>query len=42
MIKVDILYPNEDGKSFYMDFDEKTPLPMMANFLGSEISYLSK
>jgi len=39
MIKVSILYPNEEGKSFDMDYYEKTHMPMMANFLGKNLKF---
>ncbi|MCU0384613.1 MAG: EthD family reductase [Flavihumibacter sp.] len=39
MIKVSILYPNEEGKTFDMDYYEKTHMPMMANFLGKNLKF---
>lgn len=39
MIKVAILYPNEEGKNFDMDYYEKTHMPMMANFLGKNLKF---
>ncbi|MCG7860707.1 EthD family reductase, partial [Flavihumibacter sediminis] len=39
MIKVAILYPNEEGKTFDMDYYEKTHMPMMANFLGKNLKF---
>lgn len=39
MIKVSILYPNEKGKTFDMDYYEKNHMPMMAGFLGANLKF---
>ena len=39
MIKVSILYPNEEGKSFDMDYYEQTHMPMMATFIGKNLRF---
>ena len=39
MIKVSILYPNDEGKSFDMDYYEKSHMPMMAGFLGKNLKF---
>ena len=39
MIKVSILYPNEKGKTFDMDYYEKKHMPMMAGFLGKNLKF---
>jgi uncharacterized protein (TIGR02118 family) len=39
MIKVSILYPNEEGKSFDMDYYEQTHMPMMASFIGKNLRF---
>lgn len=36
MIKVTILYPNGDDKTFNMDYYEKKHMPMVAGFIGSK------
>lgn len=37
MIKVTILYPNSDGKTFDMDYYSKKHMPMVANVLGDSL-----
>lgn len=39
MIKISILYPNEKGKTFDMDYYEKNHMPMMAGFLGKNLKF---
>ncbi len=39
MIKVSILYPNEQGKTFDMDYYEKKHMPMMAEILGANLKW---
>ncbi len=39
MFKVTVLYSNEDGKTFDMDYYEKTHMPMMAGFLGNNLKF---
>ncbi len=39
MIKVAILYPNEEGKNFDMDYYEKSHMPMMAKILGKNLKF---
>lgn len=39
MIKVSVLYPNENGKTFDMDYYEKNHMPMMAGFLGKNLKF---
>jgi uncharacterized protein (TIGR02118 family) len=39
MIKVTILYPNGDDKSFDMDYYEKKHMPMVAGFLGNNLKF---
>ena len=39
MVKVAILYPNGEGKTFDMDYYEKTHMPMVAGFLGKNLKY---
>jgi uncharacterized protein (TIGR02118 family) len=39
MIKVSILYPNEEGKTFDMDYYEKTHMPMMASIIGKNLKF---
>jgi uncharacterized protein (TIGR02118 family) len=39
MFKVAILYPNEEGKGFDMDYYEKTHMPMMAGLLGKNLKF---
>ena len=39
MFKVAILYPNGEGKSFDMDYYEKTHMPMMAGLLGKNLKF---
>jgi uncharacterized protein (TIGR02118 family) len=37
MIKVTILYPNGDGKTFDMDYYANVHMPMVANLLGDSL-----
>ena len=39
MIKVAILYPNGEGKTFDMDYYEKKHMPMVAGFLGRNLKF---
>ena len=39
MFKVTILYPNGDDKTFDMDYYEKKHMPMVAGFLGKNLSF---
>ena len=39
MFKVSIHYPAGEGKSFDMDYYEKTHMPMMAGLLGSNLKF---
>ena len=39
MFKIAILYPNGDGKTFDMDYYEKTHMPMMAGLLGRNLKF---
>ncbi|MBN9385017.1 MAG: EthD family reductase [Chitinophagaceae bacterium] len=41
MIKVAILYPNGEGKTFDMDYYTKKHMPMMADFFGSSLKFMS-
>ena len=38
LFKVEVLYPNGEGKTFDMDYYEKTHMPMVAGFLGKNLS----
>lgn len=38
-IKVAILYPNGDDKTFDMDYYEKKHMPMVAEFLGKNLKF---
>src|ERR1700754_5202622 len=40
MIKVTILYPNGDGKTFDMDYYSKKHMPMVAKLLGGALKSL--
>lgn len=40
MIKVTILYPNADGKTFDMDYYSKKHMPMVATLLGDSLRLL--
>lgn len=40
MIKVTILYPNSEGKTFDMDYYSKKHMPMVANLLGDSLKLL--
>jgi len=37
MFKVAILYPNDEGKTFDMDYYENKHMPMVAGFLGKNL-----
>jgi uncharacterized protein (TIGR02118 family) len=39
MIKVTILYPNGEDKTFDMDYYEKKHMPMVAGFLGKNLKF---
>lgn len=39
MFKVEILYPNGEGKTFDMDYYEKKHMPMVAGFIGSNLKF---
>lgn len=39
MVKVSILYPNGEGKTFDMNYYEKTHMPMVAGFLGKNLKF---
>ena len=41
MIKVTILYPNGDGKTFDMDYYSKKHMPMVADVLGDSLKLLA-
>jgi len=40
MIKVTILYPNDDGKTFDMDYYSNKHMPMVASLLGDSLKLL--
>ena len=39
MFKVTILYPNDEGKTFDMDYYEKKHMPMVAGFIGKNLKF---
>lgn len=39
MFKVEILYPNGEGKTFDMEYYEQKHMPMMAGFIGKNLVY---
>jgi uncharacterized protein (TIGR02118 family) len=39
MFKVEILYPNEEGKTFNIDYYEKTHMPFMSELLGENLKF---
>jgi uncharacterized protein (TIGR02118 family) len=39
MFKVEILYPNEEGETFDMEYYEKTHMPLMAGLLGKNLKF---
>ena len=39
MFKVSILYPNGKGKTFDMDYYEKTHMPLVAGLLGKNLKF---
>lgn len=39
MFKVAILYPNGDGKTFDIDYYEKTHMPLVAGLLGKNLKF---
>ncbi|MEM9649946.1 MAG: EthD family reductase [Bacteroidota bacterium] len=40
MVKVTIMYPNGDGKTFDMDYYSNKHMPMVANLLGDSLKLL--
>ncbi len=40
MVKVTILYPNDEGKTFDMDYYSNKHMPMVANLLGDSLKLL--
>lgn len=38
-VKITILYPNGDGKTFDMDYYEKKHMPMVAGFIGRNLKF---
>jgi len=40
MVKVMIMYPNSEGKTFDMDYYSNKHMPMVANLLGDSLKYL--
>lgn len=41
MIKVTLLYPNGEGKTFDMDYYSKKHMPMVASLLGDSIKFFA-
>ena len=41
MIKVSILYPNDEGKTFDMDYYSNKHMPMVASLLGDSLKLLA-
>ncbi len=41
MIKVTILYPNGNGKTFDMDYYSKKHMPMVADLLGDSLKHMN-
>lgn len=41
LIKVTILYPNDDGKTFDMDYYSNKHMPMVASLLGDSLKFLA-
>ena len=41
MVKVSILYPNGEGKTFDMDYYTQKHMPMMANIFGDSLKLLT-
>ena len=39
LFKVSVLYPGGQGKTFDMDYYEKSHMPMMAGFLGKNLKF---
>lgn len=39
LFKVAVLYPNGEGKTFDMDYYERTHMPMVAGFLGNNLKF---
>ena len=39
LIKVSVMYPGGPGKTFDMDYYEKSHMPMMAGFLGKNLKF---
>ncbi len=40
MIKVTILYPNDEGKTFNMQYYSNKHMPMVASLLGDSLKFL--
>ncbi|WP_025143574.1 EthD family reductase [Pedobacter jeongneungensis] len=41
MIKVTVLYPNGEGKTFDMDYYTKKHMPLMAQFFGAGLKHIA-
>ena len=41
MVKVTILYPNSEGKTFDMDYYSNKHMPMVANLLGDSMKFFA-
>ncbi len=41
MVKVTIMYPNSDGKTFDMDYYANTHMPLVADLMGESLKKLS-
>ncbi|MEP0265689.1 EthD family reductase [Dokdonia sp.] len=41
MVKVTILYPNSDGKTFDMDYYSNKHMPMVASLLGESLKHVA-
>lgn len=41
MVKVTILYPNNDGKTFDMEYYSKKHMPMVARLLGDSLKHVA-
>ncbi len=39
MVKVTIMYPNDDGKTFDMDYYSTNHMPMLANVMGDSLKF---
>ncbi|GMN09521.1 EthD family reductase [Croceitalea sp. MTPC9] len=40
MVKVTILYPNSEGKTFDMDYYSNKHMPMLSDLMGSSLKFL--